>query len=254
MTHYALQPGNLCTTHEFRRPPSWADLLRKWFSGDRNVFHNACTGLMGILRHTGGLGNCARGRRAGVPAVPMSNFGWCELCHISEAVRVVSKADELEPAGLIAAVKNELVDRKKKAKKRINFMMLMAEPDSSAGSGASSSFRTPSSAESGTVPELPAAAIVMKEAYYHPFRKLYPVPDDNLLKKMPFVIMRADHGHGDIFKSVLANVQTNATQDLLDAGSGVYHATKLCFLTGILKDGVCRMTRGCINVHRVQPS
>ena len=144
---------------------------------------------------------------------------------------------------MIAAIKNELVDRKRKAKKRINFMMLMAEVGPSAGSGTSSSFRTPGSAEFGAMPERPAAAIVMKEAYYKPFRKLYPVPDDDILRKMPFVIMRADHGHGDIFKSVLANVQPNVTQDLLDAGSGVYHATKLCFLTGILKDGVCRMTR-----------
>ena len=92
--------------------------MRKWFSGDSNIFHAACKSLVGILRHTGGLGNPAKGRRAGVPAVPMSNFGWCELCHASEAVRVASKADDLEPAGMIAAIKNELVDRKRKAKKR----------------------------------------------------------------------------------------------------------------------------------------
>ena len=120
-----------------------------------------------------------RGRRVGVSAVPMSTFGWCELHHITEAVRISTQADCLDASGVITAIKNETVDRKNKSKKRFKFMMLMT----SSGS-----------AESGASQDRPAPAIVMKESYYNPRRGIFPVPEDHVLQSSPFVLMRADHG------------------------------------------------------------
>ena len=55
--------------------------------------------------------------------------------------------------------------------------------------------------------------------------------------------MRADHGHGSIFRSIMSNVQPRAFQDVLDAGAGLFHATSIRNLMPILRDGVLKMGR-----------
>ena len=64
-----------------------------------------------------------------------------------------------------------------------------------------------------------------------------------MLQSSPFVLLRADHGHGGLFQSVMNNVQPRAYQDLLDAGAGLFHATELRCLLPILRDGILKMNR-----------
>ena len=111
--------------------------------------------------------------------------------------------------------------------------MLMAPPLDSAGSGASFELRT----------DHPAAAIVMKDRYCVPRQNLFRAPPDEVLKTSPFVLLRADHGHGALFDSVMGCVQPRAYQDLLDVGSGLFHATTMRCLLPILRDGILKMGR-----------
>ena len=222
VNHPALSPGRLSNTTDFTQPPTFGQILRRWFFGRNDVFHRACKGVTTILRHTGGLGS--RRRRGGDPAVPMSTFGWCEAHHLAEAVGASTWNQGFDAAGMLAALKNELIDMHKK--KSFNIMMIMA------------------SAESGTQRELgPAPAIIMKDSYYLPRRGIFSVPPDSVLQKSHVVLLRADHGHGDLFKGVISNVQRRAYQDLLDAGAGLFHATQLKCLMPILRDGILPMGR-----------
>ena len=54
----------------------------------------------------------------------MTTFGWCELHHLAEAVRTSTRTESFDAAGMVTAIKNELIDMRKK--KRYNIMMLMA--------------------------------------------------------------------------------------------------------------------------------
>ena len=69
--------------------------------------------------------------------------------------------------------------------------------------------------------EIPAMAIDMRERYYRPFMGA-DAPSDSVLDSTPFVLARADYGHGEIFQSILPNAQANAYQELLDAGAGIF--------------------------------
>ena len=118
----------------------------------------------------------------------------------------------------------------------------------SAGSGATTEelpSRSPSSSSArlGAAPERMAPASIMKAADYLPRAKYFKVPDDHILSSSPFAILRADHGHGEIFTSILPNVQANAKEDILAAGAGLFHATSRVVLPNILREGIKPMGR-----------
>ena len=100
------------------------------------------------------------------------------------------------------------------------------------------------SAESGTITEeRMAPASVMKKAYYLPRAKYFKMPEDRILSSSPFAILRADHGHGEIFSSILPNAQANSKEDILAAGAGLFHATSRVVLPNILREGIKPMGR-----------
>ena len=113
--HPALSLGNLCTTEEFVRAPTIGEIIRRWFTGSRELLHHACKSVVCVLRHTCGRGTPGQSRRAGVPPVPMSTFGWVEMHHLTAAVKASTNARHLDTAGMITAIKNETVERGKEA-------------------------------------------------------------------------------------------------------------------------------------------
>ena len=86
VTHPALSLGQLLPDSVFKRFPDFHQILRRWFEDKAAVYHYVCTGLSGILRHRGG-----RSHR-GAPGVPTSTFGWCELFHTTEALKISNNA------------------------------------------------------------------------------------------------------------------------------------------------------------------
>ena len=60
-----------------------------------------------------------------------------------------------------------------------------------------------------------------------------PSPDD--ITRFLFLLIRAKHGHGRMFGTILDNVQPHPTMELLKSGVGLYHATEAGRLQSILK-------------------
>ena len=234
ITHPSLQLSQLSSTGGAGAPPTYSQILDRWFNGCADLFKHVCHSLTMFLRHTGGRGTKSRPGRRATPAVPMATYGWVEMHHLCEAIRAVTDAGEVDAAAICASIRNDTTVRKNKL--RYRFMMLMApRPADSAGSGAPSASRTDK--------ERPASAIVMKEDYYQRYGNMFAVPSDAVLKASPFLVMRADHGHGDLFDGNMECVQRRAYADLLNAGSGLFHATKLENMEAILRDGILKMGR-----------
>ena len=60
---------------------------------------------------------------------------------------------------------------------------------------------------------------------------------------LPFVVIRAGHGHGKLFTSTMDRVQLHPSQDLLDSGAGLFHTTKLSNFPSSIQTGILPMDR-----------
>ena len=109
------------------------------------------------------------------------------------------------------------------------------------------------SAEYGAERDRPAPAMVMKNSYYVPRQGLFPVPEDEILQSSPFVLVRADHGHVELFQSVMNNVQPPAYQDVIGAGAGLFHATYFKCLFAYPPRWYPQNESGCHHVQHVPP-
>ena len=74
VTNVAHSPGQLDPMRDFRRPPSIQQSLRQWFGDSLDLFRRVCTGLTGILRHTGGRGSERMGPSCRSPGRPYDHL------------------------------------------------------------------------------------------------------------------------------------------------------------------------------------
>ena len=152
--------------------PSYKMILSRWFRSNGELFHKVCTGVIGVLRHTGGFGR-KRGHRVLTKAIPMSTFGWCNLHHLAQVLKKSHKAYELDAAGLIMSIKHETSTRDDPTKQRYRFMILMQSPTPTP-EGTTTAPR--GSAEFGAPTTRVATAFRMKEEYFVPRARIFDVP------------------------------------------------------------------------------
>ena len=62
-------------------------------------------------------------------------------------------------------------------------------------------------------------------------------------ERFPAVLIRADHGQGELQTPIIEHIQAPVTHQLLESISGLFHASRMGALESILKLGVKPMDR-----------